>query len=119
MDKRILVVEDDELFAKILSKRLSGAGFEVKHVKDGSKALDHLDRHTYSLILTDLMMPILDGFDFLKELQIRGSKIPVFVFSQLSQPKDEMEVMELGAKEMLTKDTPVDAIIVLIKKYLK
>jgi len=117
MTKRILIAEDDAFLAKILSNKIKNDGFEVESVANGADALTQASESDYNLILTDLIMPELDGFELLKRLKENGNNTPVLVFSNLAQAEDEAEVMKLGAKYFFNKSTPIDDLIVIVKKY--
>lgn len=103
MPKRILIVEDDRPVAQVLELKLSGAGYHTTSVFDGIEALAAIDKDQFSLIILDLILPKMDGFSVLAELQKKGSKIPVVALTNLSQPEDEQRVKELGAIAFFTK----------------
>ena len=119
MSKRILIAEDDGFMAKLITSKLLEDGFEVDTVINGKEASIKAKENDYSLILTDLIMPIMDGFQLLTELKKNDNKAPVFVFSNLTQSEDEKEVMNLGAKYFLPKITPLEELLVLIKRHVK
>ena len=119
MLKKILIAEDDAFLIKFLANKLKEEGFEVDSVANGNEALAKLEKGKYNLIMTDLIMPELDGFGLLKELNERGDTTPVLVFSSLSQSSDEEEVMRLGAKALIDKTNFSDSIIGFIEKYIK
>lgn len=119
MSKKILIAEDDGFMAKLITSKLLEDGFEVDTVINGKEASLKAKDNDYSLILTDLIMPVMDGFQLLTELKKNNNKVPVFVFSNLAQPEDEAEVMRLGAKNFLTKTTPLKELLVLIKRHIK
>jgi DNA-binding response OmpR family regulator len=110
--KKILVVEDEEMIAKPLSMKLRLSGFEVSNAFDGEEGLAKMEKEKYDLILLDLMMPKMDGFGVLSELQKRGNTIPVIVATNLNSPEDVSRVFEYGCTNYYVKaDTTLDQIV--------
>lgn len=103
--KVLLLVEDDEFLSDIYKMKFSQAGFEVCYAENGEVALQMAKQKHPDVILLDLMMPVKDGFETLKELKADPElkHIKVIVFSNLGQDKDMIEVMTLGASDYLVK----------------
>ncbi len=117
--KKILVVEDEARISKLLSMKLGLAGFGVGLASDGQEALDILAAEKYDLILLDLLMPRVDGFGVLAEMQKRGDRTPVIVATNLNQPSDISRVFELGCTNYYVKaDTSLDQIVEHAKRVL-
>jgi len=115
--KRILIAEDEAPMAKALSLKLTGAGYEVTTVSNGKEALDAVVKQQFDLILSDLIMPIIDGFALLQELRNRKVAVPVIVLSNLGQQEDQAKVKELGAIAYFVKaNTPLSTIIDYVNK---
>lgn len=116
--KKILLIEDDKALTRALSLKLGHEGYEVTSLPNGEKLLATLkDDSGFFLILCDLMMPGMDGFQVLQNLKDNGIKIPVIVLTNLGQPEDEKRVRELGAVDFFVKsDTPLSKIIERVKK---
>lgn len=87
--KRILIAEDEKPMARALELKLTHEGFEAKAVFDGAAALEELEKSKYDLLLLDLMMPKMGGFEVLEQMKLKKIKIPVAVLSNLSQAEDE------------------------------
>lgn len=117
--KEVLIVEDDGFLIKFISNRLHEEGFKTDFVDNGSKALSKLKSGNYCLAVIDLIMPRMDGFALLSEIKKQGIDVPVIVYTGLSQPKDEEEVLRLGAKAFLDKTQPLETLMGLVKKYSK
>jgi len=107
--KKILLVEDDETLAAVYQQRLELEGFEVQHVSDGENALDAAVKFMPDLILLDVMMPKLNGFDVLDILRNTPAtrNIHIIMLTALSQPKDAERAKQLGADDFLIKSQVV------------
>jgi len=117
--KKILIVEDERMIAKLLVMKLQSAGFEIGNAYDGQEALDILAKEKVDLILLDLMMPRVDGFDVLSELKRRGDMTPVIVATNLNQDNDISRVLDLGVSSYYVKsDTSLDEIVSNVKEAL-
>jgi DNA-binding response OmpR family regulator len=106
---KILLVEDDETLASVYKQRLELEGFEVQHVNNGEDALDAAVKFAPELILLDVMMPKLNGFDVLDILRNTPAtrNIRIIMLTALSQPKDAERAKDLGADDFLVKSQVV------------
>jgi DNA-binding response OmpR family regulator len=110
--KKILIIEDEKPMAKALKLKLEKNGLEVDIAEDGKEALKKLKGKKYHLALMDLVMPHMDGFTLLKELQDKKIKTPIIVTSNLSQKEDIEKARSYGVKDFLVKsDTPITDIV--------
>ena len=110
MNETVLIVEDDSDIIEILSLYLCGSDYQVETAANGKLGLELLERKSPSVILVDLMMPEMNGFDFIKEAR-SVSNAPIIIISARSQPTDKMLGLDLGADGYITK--PFDPIEVL------
>ena len=120
--KNILVVEDDKFLRDILVQKLRREGFRVLEAPDGEEALKLAGSGHPDLILLDILLPRIDGFEVLKRLKADAAtdSVPVIILSNLGQKEDITRALELGAEEFMVKAqfTPVQ-IIAKIKAVLK
>ncbi len=86
-----------------LEIKLKKVGIDAKAVFDGSEAIIELQKNIYDLILLDLMMPVMDGWTVLNEINSKKLAVKVIVTSNLSQPEDIQKAKELGALDYLVK----------------
>ena len=115
--KRILIVEDERPLSHALDLKLQHEGFATAIAQNGEECLKLIDEQTFDVVLLDLMMPVLDGFQVLERLQQKTNRPTVFVLSNLSQAEDEQRVLKLGAKKFFIKsDTPLGVIVDEVKK---
>lgn len=107
--KKILLVEDDESLSAVYKSRLELEGFEVEDVNNGEKALSAAMEFKPDLILLDVMMPRISGFDVLDILRNTPAtaNIRVIMLTALSQPKDKEKAEELGVDDYLVKSQVV------------
>jgi len=113
----ILIVEDEKALAHALELKLLHEGFAVSVASNGQECLDALAREHFDVVLLDLIMPVMDGFQVLEHLHKQGTMPAVFVLSNLSQHEDEARVLALGARKFFIKsDTPLTTLVEEVKK---
>lgn len=112
--KKILLVEDDDALANVYMMRLEVEGFEAKRVADGEQALAIARDYRPDLILLDIMMPKISGFDVLDILRNtpETGNIKIIVLTALSQENDRKRAHDLGADDFLVKSQVVIADVV-------
>src|SRR5690348_14073790 len=108
MTARILVVDDIPANVKLLEARLSAEYFDVLTASSGAEALAVCERGECDIVLLDIMMPGLDGFEVCRKLKSnpRSHHIPVVMVTALDQPSDRVRGLEAGADDFLTKPVP-------------
>jgi type IV pilus assembly protein PilB len=99
----ILVIDDDPAVLDIVTHMLSKRGYTVDTACDGIDALMKLGNCTYDLIISDIMMPNLDGFKMLEMFKLKGVAVPVMFMTALSDPESELKGFELGAVDFIRK----------------
>jgi two-component system response regulator MtrA len=102
MTRRVLVVEDDASVREAVTLVLEAAEFEVETADDGAAALDVLDRDTWDLVVLDLMLPSVDGFEVCRSIRAR-STVPIVMLTARADTADVVRGLELGADDYLTK----------------
>lgn len=119
--KRILFVEDDDALAGVYLVRLQAEGFEVKRVANGEQALAEAISYRPDLVLLDIMMPKVSGFDVLDILRNtpETANLKIIILTALSQESDKKRAERLGVDEYLVKSQVVITdVIARIKKHL-
>jgi len=118
----ILIVEDDKFLRELMSRKLNNSGFNVEVAIDGKEALKKIKEKKYEIILLDLVLPGMDGFEILGEIKKDNEtkNIPVIILSNLGQEEEVERGLKLGAEDYLIKAhfTP-DEIINKIEEILK
>ena len=100
---KVLVTEDESLVADLISRKLEAGGLVVTVARNGQEALDQLAKNKYDLLLMDLTMPDLDGFQLLSRLKTQKNTMPIIVMSKLSQAEDVKKAKALGAWNYIIK----------------
>ncbi len=116
---RILVVEDQRDLAKGLKANLEVEGYAVDVAHTGLDALRHLEQHAPSLVLLDLMLPDIEGYDVLARLRRAGHKMPVLILTARGEEVDKVRGFRLGADDYVTKPFGVMELIVRIEAILR
>jgi|SRR3989344_1052423 len=119
---KILLVDDDEFLLDMYVVKFKEAGFDIDIAKSGQEALDKLKKNTYSILLLDIVMPELDGFEVLSRLKHDNiaNSMPVIVLSNLGQKEDIERGMALGARDYVIKAhfTPTE-VVEKVKRMLE
>jgi type IV pilus assembly protein PilB len=102
---KVLLVEDEEQLRRVMKDLLEREGYQIVEAADGVSALDQVDRHAPDLILLDLNLPGLDGYEVLSQLRSRPitAEVPVIVLTAKGDEDNEVRVLRLGADDFLTK----------------
>ena len=102
---KILIVEDDPFLAALALKRLQQEGYDVRNAADGSLGIQAMQESVPDLVLLDIIMPVMNGFDVLKKMKAddKLKNIPVIIFSNLGQEQEVEEGKKLGADDFLVK----------------
>ena len=119
---KILVVEDDKFLRELLVRKLEGEGLSTVTAADGTEALQKMEETMPKLVLLDLILPGIDGFDVLKKMKENPAiaNIPVIILSNLGQKEEVEKGLKLGANDYMIKAhfTP-DEIVEKVQKILK
>lgn len=112
---KILLAEDEVGLSKAYAQVLIMQGYEVEQVYDGKAALESANSGTYDLMIFDVMMPKMSGFEVLKALREAGNTTYVIMLTAMSELDDKIEGLELGADEYLTKPIPLKELVARIR----
>ncbi len=118
--KKILIIEDEKTLSKALELKLTLSGFAVTTAFDGESGVATLLKESFALILLDLVMPKMGGFEVLTILKGKNILTPVMILSNLSQESDMKRADGFGAKEFFIKsNTPLMTIVERVIQILK
>ena len=116
---RILITEDDVALAEALRFALKQAGYAVDCVSDGAAADEALKATVFDLLILDLGLPKVDGFDVLRRLRERNLCTPVLILSGREKPNEKVYGLDLGADDYLVKPFSGDELLKIIAARLK
>lgn len=116
---RILVVEDDPLLAESLVRALQQQGYGVGHARRGHDADDALLQHRYDLLLLDIGLPDIDGFEVLRRLRARADETPVLVVTAREAVDERVHGLDLGADDYLTKPFSLSELEARVRALLR
>jgi two-component system alkaline phosphatase synthesis response regulator PhoP len=117
--KRILLIEDEPGLVLTLTDRLTREGYSVESSTDGESGLERAAREAFDLILLDVMLPRLGGFDVLRELRQRGHETPVIMLTARGQVVDKVVGLKLGADDYVTKPFEMVELLARIEAKLR
>ena len=100
---RILIAEDDQVLADGLLRALRASGYAVDQVSSGSEADAALASHEFDLVILDLGLPRMHGFDVLRKLRARGSSMPVLILTAADSVEQRVKGLDLGADDYMAK----------------
>jgi DNA-binding response OmpR family regulator len=105
MSKKVLIIEDDKFLRELLGKKLSGLGYCAILAVDGEEGLEKIKKEKPDIVLLDLILPGINGFEVLEKAKKDSniSNIPVIILSNLGQSEDIEKGLKLGAKDFLVK----------------
>lgn len=115
----ILVVEDDRHARRLFEAVLKREGYLVSTAEDGARAMDVLDQQHIDLIVLDIMMPNMDGYEFAKVLRDAGSLIPVLMATAKHLPEDKKKGFRLGIDDYMTKPVDTEEMLLRIGALLR
>ncbi len=116
---RILVVDDEPPIRRFLRTSLTSQGYRIDEVEDGQAALDFLRRNVVDVIVLDLGLPGLDGFEVIAKLRETGVATPVIVLSSRTDEKGKVKALDLGADDYVTKPFGVDELLARVRAALR
>ena len=118
MSKKALVVEDDGNIAELLRLYLGKDGFEVKIAEDGGKGVSMLSTFNPDIVLLDIMLPVLDGWQVCTEIR-KTSKVPIIMLTAKGETTDKINGLEMGADDYITKPFDVNELLARVHAVMR
>lgn len=115
---KIIVIDDDTAVTDLLSVLLKSHGFEVRATNNSTDGLSLIRDEEFDLVILDLMMPEMDGWEICKEVR-SFSQVPIIVLSALNDPSMVASVLDAGADDYLTKPTPSRILVAHINRLTR
>ncbi|MBI5621495.1 response regulator transcription factor [Candidatus Falkowbacteria bacterium] len=116
---RLLLIEDEEGIAEFMVKALKGWGYAVDHADMGQQAIFLAKTNDYDVILSDLMLPDMQGFDVCREIRAVRKKVPIIMLTVMSDVRDKVKAFESGVDDYLTKPFALEELQVRIQAVLR
>ena len=118
MSQKVLVVEDDNNIAELLRLYLQKDGFEVSHAADGGKAVEMAKEIQPDLVLLDIMLPVMDGWQVCRELR-KTMKMPIIMLTAKGESEDKVSGLEMGADDYIVKPFEVKELLARVHAVLR
>ncbi len=115
---RILVVDDEDALRTVLSSELEGEGYKVASASDGAEAIDILKKDEFDLILLDIKMPNVDGFEVLKFVKETHPDTKVIMLTGFADLKNAIESKKLGAEDFVSKPYDLVDLLTTVERVL-
>lgn len=116
---KVLVVEDDKNLRKLIVTCLEKASYTVFETRNGEEALDLMDKEYVDLIVTDIMMPEMDGYELIKSLREANYNTPILIITAKEDIEDKRQGFNLGADDYMVKPINIDELILRVKSLLR
>ena len=113
--EKILIAEDEKQLAKAVKTILEYSHYEVTVANNGLEAVKQTKEEHYNCIILDIMMPVMNGIDALKEMRKNGISTPIILLTAKSQVEDKIEGLDAGANDYLTKPFNKDELLARIR----
>lgn len=116
----VLVCDDDPLLLDLLEYRLTGRGFRVATARDGGEVLRRVEEERPSAIVLDAMMPVIDGYDVLRQLRAQEAlaDVPIVMLTARRQERDIVSALELGASDYMVKPFIPEELVARLTRLL-
>lgn len=116
---RILLVEDEETLAVGLEYNLTEEGYVVKWAKNGKEAVKYYESEKFDLVILDIMLPYIDGFEIAERIRSSDPQMPILMLTARAESADRIKGLETGADDYLTKPFHLDELLLRVKGMLK
>lgn len=118
MRQKILIVDDEENILDLIDYNVRNAGYETKKASDGREGLNIFEKDEFDLVILDVMLPFVDGFEMLKIIR-KKSNVPVLMLTAKTEELDRVLGLELGADDYLVKPFSIRELLARIKAILR
>lgn len=116
---RVLIAEDDRELCQLFQRVLTKHGYEVKGVANGQEALDAMDQTYYDLVISDIMMPVMDGYEFVRSLREAGISTPVLMITAKDAFDDMRQGFLSGSDDYMVKPINVNEMVLRVGALLR
>ena len=118
-NNKILIIEDDPHIVELLEIHLGDLGYELKQAADGVAGVEKFEEDEYALVILDLMLPKLDGFEVCKQIRAQNTYTPILMLTSRAEELDKVLGLELGADDYITKPFSIRELVARIKAIFR
>ena len=116
---KILIVEDEQRLADILKKQLEESGFQAETANDGYLGKQLIERNSYNLIILDINLPLINGYDLCREIRKTNRDIPIIMLTAFGTPENKISGFEYGADDYVVKPFDFRELLARINVFLR
>src|SRR3954471_20679398 len=116
---RILLVEDEEHLAETISFNLGMEGYEVKAIDNGMQAVRTFKGEKFNLVILDVMLPEMDGFEVCEAIRLHNSSVPILFLSAKNTSEDKITGLKRGADDYMTKPFNLEEFLLRVQALIK
>lgn len=117
--KKIVIAEDDSSLLLLLKFRFEEAGYQIYEANDGEEALSLVNLHAPDLLISDIMMPKLNGIEVVEKVRETDKKTPIILLSNAGQEEMVMSSFHIGATDFLSKPFIINELLIRVKRILQ
>lgn len=118
LEAHILLVEDEESLALGLEYNLTEEGYSVTWAKDGKEAVHHLESSEFDLVILDIMIPYIDGFELARKIRDKSQQLPILILTARKGVRDRVRGLREGADDYLTKPFELEELLLRVRRML-
>jgi len=118
-NQKVLIVEDDHDLADLVKINLTDQGYHVLHADNGVSGVDKFHEHSPSIVILDVMLPKLDGFEVCKRIRKENRQIPILMLTAKAEEVDKVLGLELGADDYMTKPFSIRELLARVKAIFR
>ena len=118
-NKKILIVEDDENIRELLRLYLEREGYDISEAENGAIGLSKWKAENPDMMLLDVMMPVMDGWQVIREIRDSGSSMPVIMITAKGETMDKVSGLELGADDYIVKPLEMREVVARVRAVLR
>lgn len=115
----ILIVEDEQRVAEVLKKQLEDSGFRADIASDGYIGRQLIETNSYNLVILDINLPLINGYDLCKEIRKTNSRIPIILLTAFSSPDNKIAGFDAGADDYITKPFDYRELLARVNVFLR
>jgi two-component system copper resistance phosphate regulon response regulator CusR len=119
MNQNILIVEDEHRLAEVLKKQFEDSGFKADIAIDGYQGMQMADSNTYSIIILDIKLPLINGYDLCREIRKTNNNVPIIMLTAMSTAENKLTGFEAGADDYVLKPFDFRELLARVNVFLR